>query len=241
MRNHLLALALVLGGCRACGPAPSIGDLSPMPVLEHQLTFANDTDSPTTVYVSFGSDSKVNAASWGLCGVPADAGALLNCSFPLSAKTSLPMPLRGQYLNATIAFGAPVGCGSTKAELNLNNPSWYDVVDVSLVDGYSNRIRLDVAPPALDGGVSSDAGVSIIPNGATGNESVPYVFPLACDICSGRQNPPCGQPVDAAAYAGASDGGVGCHAGTQYAPVPPCQYQGLVKGGGSVVRVALEK
>lgn len=240
MRNRFLALALVLGGCRGCGPSPSVLDASALDAsaaLEHQLTIANDTDSPTTVYVSFGSDSKVNAASWGVCGVPADAGVLLNCSFPLSAKTSLPMPLRGQYLNATIAFGAPVGCGSTKAELNLNNPSWYDVVDVSLVDGYSNRIRLDVAPPALDGGVSSDAGVSIVPNGATGNESVPYVFPLACDICSGRQNPPCGQPLDA----GAPDAGTGCHAGTQYAPVPPCQYQGSVKGGGSVVRVALKK
>jgi len=62
---------------------------------------------------------------------------------------------------------------------------------------------------------------------ATGNENAIGVYPLACDICSASQNPPCGQ----------SPGGPGCHAGTQYAPVPVCQAQGTVKQGGGSTTV----
>lgn len=212
---------LVLSACgKSCTPSPP----------PHQFTVANDTNAATTVYVAFGANSTVNAGAWDVCGAAADGGVAdagiadagvatggLNCSFPLGPKASVGLPLGRQYLNATLAFGAPVGCGSTKAEININNPSWYDVVDVSLVDGYSNKIKLDVD------------STSIVPNGASGNENVFGVFPLGCDICVARQNPPCGQ----------TPGYSGCKIGTQYDPKPPCQYQGKQMGGGSKVRVAL--
>lgn len=205
MKRALIAIALALTGCRACAP------------VDRQFTIANDTNASVAVFVAFGANSVVNAASWSVCGVPADAGALLNCSFPLTPKTALSLPLAKQYLNATVSFNAPVGCGTTKAEININNPAWYDVVDVSLVDGFSNRIKLEID------------GTSITPTGPSGNAEVLGVFPLGCDICTARQNPPCGQ----------SPGSTGCKAGTQYDPKPPCQYQGKTMGGGSTVRVGL--
>jgi hypothetical protein len=54
---------------------------------------------------------------------------------------------------------------------------------------------------------------------------------LGCDICTARDNPPCG----------IAKGKEGCKAGTQYKPDVPCQNQGKKMGGGSVVVVALEQ
>lgn len=213
--HAIFLTALVLSACgKSCTPS-----------LPHQFTVANDTDVATTVYVAFGANSTINAASWDVCGAAADGGVVdagvatggLNCSFPLGPKASIGLPLGRQYLNATVSFGAPVGCGTTKAEININNSAWYDVVDVSLVDGYSNKIKLEIDDTA------------IVPKGASGNENVFGVFPLGCDICIARQNPPCGQ----------TPGYAGCKVGTQYDPKPPCQYQGKQMGGGSKVRVAL--
>ena len=180
------------------------------------VTVGNDTGSDTTVYVAFGGGSAVLPTSpgWGFCA----ATSGLTCNFKLAAHATREMPLAGQFLNATLAFDAGVGCGSTKAELNVNNPAWYDVVDVSLVDGYSNRIA-----------VTSDATKIGPPLGEEGNSHVFGVFPYGCDVCVARKAPPCGIPT----------GEKGCKSGTQYKPDVPCQYQGPYMGGGSVVRVAL--
>jgi hypothetical protein len=122
------------------------------------------------------------------------------------------------YLNATLAFNGAVGCGTTKAELNVNNPKWYDVVDISLVDGFSNKIQI-----TFNGTVLGP------PNGKDGNEKVLGLYPFGCDICVAQQNPPCGIPA----------GGPGCKAGTQNNPTPPCQQQGATMGGGGSVKVEL--
>jgi hypothetical protein len=169
----------------------------------------NNTKTLTTAFVSFGSDSTIK--SWPACS-PVPSG----CSMPLAAGSSVGLPTNGQYLNATISFGAAPSCGNTKAEINLNNPAWSsDTADVSLVDGYDDKIQIDVR---------WDSGEMRLgpPLGETGNEQVFGLFPKGCDICVARQSPPCGQ-----SSCGSPDGGgaaCGCKDGTQYNPKIPCQY-----------------
>jgi hypothetical protein len=181
------------------------------------VTLTSTATAP--VYFSFGADSKIQAADWAsFCTVTAP----LNCNFTLTNTQALPNP-QGKYLNVTLAFGGAVGCNATKAELNVNNPAWYDTLDVSLVDGYSNKIEIDYTPP---GGTVTKLGP---PVGKDGNEKVLGVFPYGCDICTARQSPPCG----------IAPGGTGCKAGTQYKPDVPCQFQSPVKGGGGTVNIIL--
>ena len=214
MRPLALALSLLmLGCCTPPGPASNAGT---------SVIVSNRQTTTTVVYVAFGSDSKVGVKDWAFC-----KGSGLTCSFPLAAMTTQPLPMAGKYLNATFSFGGPVTCGVTKAELNVNNPAWYDTFDVSLVDGYSNKVGMVYTPPA-----SADAGAPVAlgpPVGATGNEKVLGVFPFGCDICVAKQSPPCNIPK----------GTDGCKAGTQNNPTPPCQVQGAVKGGGGALEVAL--
>lgn len=204
---------LVFASCRCPKPTPPTGGKSTVAVK-------NDTDSDTTVYVAFGANSVVLPASWSFCA----ASSNLTCNFKLSAHTSQDLPLSGQLLNATFAFGAGVGCGSTKAEMTVNNPAWYDVADVSLVDGYSNKVSISI------GGESGGTTLGP-PVGRDENEKVFGLFPYGCDICVARQAPPCGIPT----------GKAGCKGGTQYKPDVPCQYQGPTMGGGSKIVVSLLK
>jgi hypothetical protein len=212
MRLSFVTLALLLTAC----PKPTLPDAGPVPgaadaASAGSVTIANATDADEVVYFSFGADSTVLPAAWPFC----TASAPLNCSFKLKAHVGQVLPSSG-YLNVTMAFGGAVACGSTKAELNVNNPAWYDVVDVSLVDGYSNKVSI-----AIDGKVLGP------PVGKEGNEKVYGVFPLGCDICVARKSPPCGM----------KPGRDGCKAGTQYKPDVPCQHQGSKMGGGSTIVV----
>jgi len=208
-------LGMLLLGCQhATPPSPEAGRAT--------LTIANDTDSPTTVFVAFGGDSIVR--SFPGCAraehhiIPIVEANPPNCSFPLEAHGSHILPLAGRYLNATFSFGGPVTCDVTKAEVNLNNPRWYDILDVSLVDGFSQPVQ-----------ITAD-GVLLGPAKASGNEKTLGVYPMGCDICVARKMPPCGM----------SPGKDGCKSGTQYKPDVPCQWQGTRKGGGTKTRVALE-
>jgi len=174
------------------------------------LTFKNATAADTTVFVAFGSDSVVSVADWPFC-----KGSGLTCNFPLPANTEQLSNINNKYLNATISFIAPVTCNVTKAEFNINNPKWYDITDVSLVDGYNGIVEVKI---------DSHTSLTISPIGKTGNEKVFGVYPYGCDICTARQNPPCSIPK----------GSDGCKTGTQYKPDVPCQYQGTKMGGGLV-------
>lgn len=212
MRMILCVLAVFAFGCPPT-PDPTT------------VTIANHTKTDTTVYVAFGAASKITASSPGwpeFC-----EGSGLVCNFSLAGGTVRPLPSSKENLNATFSFGSS-GCGATKAEVNVNNPDWYDILDVSLVDGYSNRVQITATPPGDAGG--ADATLLGPPLGASGNENVYGLFPLGCDICVERQSPPCG----------IAPGKDGCKAGTQYDPKPPCQWQGPKKGGGSLaVEIAL--
>jgi hypothetical protein len=174
------------------------------------LTFKNATAADVTVFVAFGSDSVVSPADWPFC-----KGSGLNCNFPLPANTEQFSNINNKYLNATISFIAPVTCNVTKAEFNINNPKWYDITDVSLVDGYNGIVEVKI---------DTQTSLTISPVGKSGNEKAFGVYPYGCDICTARQNPPCSIPK----------GSDGCKGGTQYKPDVPCQYQGAKIGGGLV-------
>lgn len=219
----IVAFALLLGGCKpsnGCSPSPveDAPDAKGATPSKSTLVISNETDQSTVVYIAFGADSVVLPGAWSFCAET----AALSCNFSIAKHSVQTMPLEGGYLNATVSFGSPVGCNTTKAELNLNNPAWYDTSDVSLVDGYDDKIEIEV--------VEAD-GLRRLgpPAGASGNEAVYGLFPLGCDICVARQSPPCGM----------TPGKSGCKAGSQYAPDVPCQYQGEVKGGGGAYRVSL--
>jgi len=210
-----LLFILLIASCSKCDSpsspdapdAPDTADASSLAQATASITNATPVD--VTVYVAFGASSQMGpSAAW--C-----PGSGLNCSFPLAKNTSLLVPVQGQHLNASISFGAPVTCDATKAEVDLNNPVWYDTADVSLVDGYNGSVRIDI----VDQGASLSLGP---PNGKNGNEKVFGLFPYGCDICIARQSPPCGIPT----------GKNGCKEGTQFAPTIPCQYQGKTMGGG---------
>lgn len=208
MRRLLLSfLALSLAACDGISGSGT------------DLTVENQRSVSTTVHVSFGADSKVTAADWAFC-----EGSGLSCSFQLGEGASKTLPNAAHaYLNATFAFDAAVGCGVTKAEVNVNNPDWYDVLDVSLVDGYSNKVQITVTP------TGKDAVRLGPPAGATDNQKVYGLFPFGCDICVERQHPPCG----------ISPGKHGCKSGGQYDPAVPCQWQGPTKSGGGHVTISL--
>lgn len=216
----VLAIAIVACSKKTVPPAPApIPDAAPCGDRDVPSTVVvfNDAPDDTIVAITFGSNSMVTAASWNFC---SDASAP-SCVFPLKSRAMQSLPIGDQYLNATVAFGAPtVGCGTTKAELQVNNPIWHDVMDVSLVDGYSNGVVIDVT----DSGGKTKLGP---PLGRIGNENVFGLFPLGCDICVARDQPACGLPV----------GKSGCKGGTQYDPDVPCQYQGPARFGGSTIVV----
>jgi hypothetical protein len=195
-----------------------LGVLFPFASGSAALSISNQKTEQTTVYVSFGADSKITADDWSFCN-----GSGLNCNFDLagSGSKSLPNP-NGDYINATFSFGAAVGCGVTKAEVNINNPNWYDTLDVSLVDGYSDNVQIVVT----DVTGTTNLGP---PLGKAGNEKVYGLFPYGCDICVERQNPPCGT----------TKGKTGCKTGTQYDPDVPCQFQGQ-RSGSRTVEVQLQ-
>ena len=213
----LVLFAAFFGGCRGCGcvPEPDFDSAGGSKVFVENLSYA-----PTTVHVTFGASSVIK--SWTFC-APAD-GSQTACTFLLKDKKEL--PTKGAYLNATISFDAPMGCGVTKAEIDANNPKWYSTIDVSLVDGYSNRIAV-VVQPHVSGVDAAVLGPPV--DEVDGNEWVFGLFPYGCDICVERQNPPCG----------IAKGKEGCKEGTQYDPDVPCQYQGLVKGGGETITIQL--
>jgi hypothetical protein len=191
------------------------------------LHIANDTGKSTTVFVTFGADTVVGPGNWsGFC-TPNPSG----CQFSLGSHDVQAMPLGGLYLNATFTFNHTATCGATKAEVNINNPKWYDIADVSLVDGYSDKIQITALEPAADAGADGGPTSTVLgpPVGREGNERVFGVFPLGCDICVARQSPPCGM----------KPGKTGCKTGSQYNPDVPCQYQGSVMGGGSYLTVTL--
>lgn len=190
---------------------------------QRKLIVKNMQSTVVTASINFGADSKITAADLGsFCKSSAHK---LNCRFdvpPNGGSKEIPNPSY-KYVNFAVAFKSDVGCGSTKAEGTINNPSWYDVMDVSLVDGFNEKVSMRITPA---GGKTVVLGP---PVGKTGNEKVFGVFPLGCDVCAEKRNPPCG----------ISKGKDGCKGGTEYKPDVICQYQENATAG--TVEIVLEK
>lgn len=178
-------------------------------------TVVNKTGATAIVYVAFGADSAVKG--WDFCHIT----GRLQCKFPIGNGENQTLPTAGKYLNATLSVGGPVTCKKTKVELNVNNPKWFDIIDISLVDGFDQKVSIT----AKDSAGTHELAVK----SASGNEKAFGVYPLGCDICVARQSPPCGM----------SPGADGCKLGTQYKPDVPCQYQGTKMGGGTTATITL--
>ena len=200
--RHPTAASTALGAAEDAGQATTIN-------------IENRTHEGVKVFVAFGADSVVLPTSpgWSFC----TGSTKLNCSFELMKDSDQRLPLEGVYFNATLSFQAPVMCNTTKIELNVNNPKWFNTADISLVDGFSNAVAIEYA--------DSDASVTLGPvKSPSGNEKAFGVFPLGCDICVARQNPPCEM----------TPGKEGCKQGPdQYHPDVVCQYQGKTMSGAS--------
>jgi hypothetical protein len=186
------------------------------------LEIENKTDAGVEVYVAFGSRSIISpmAPGWEFCLTDASQ----TCSFLLGPDVTRVLPLAGMYFNATISFGGPVTCGTTKAEFDLNSVTWYNTMDLSLVDGFNAATGIEVREPVLPG--SGDGGMTEVTLGPVlkerGNERTFGVFPLACDICVARQGPPCGYKPGPSPE---------CKKGKQSDPDVVCQYQGTTMHG----------
>jgi len=196
----LVLLAAASAGIALPGPSPALAQDK-----NKTVRITNRQGAQTKVYISFAADSVLKPSDLPFCTVTGP----LNCEFTLAPNSSQDVPNpQARYLNMALAFNAPVTCGSTKAEVLVNNPSWYDVLDVSVVDGFNETIQMNVTPT---GRQTTQLGP---PVGQLGNQKVFGVFPYACTICAGIKNAPCG------------DAGAGqCKGGTETRPDVLCQYQ----------------
>lgn len=176
---------------------------------EKKVVLVNNQSSAAGVFINFSDISAINAGD--LAGFCDSTSPPLNCHLTLAANSSKELPNPGfKYVNMAVSFNSPVTCGATKAELTANNPAWFDVMDVSVVDGFNNKIQIDAI-------ASSGSKVTMgPPAGMTGNQLLFGVYPFKCDGCAVIKNPPnCpGMAVPAE-----------CHGGKEFMPIPPCQYQ----------------
>jgi len=169
------------------------------------VRISNQQGTAAEVYINFAADSVLKPTDLPFCRVTGQR----NCQFTLAARSSQDFPNpQAKYLNMALAFNAPVTCGSTKAEVLVNNPKWFDILDVSVVDGFNEKVQINLTPT---NGQMTQLGP---PVGKLGNQKIFGVFPYACTICAGIKNAPCG------------DAGKGeCKLGTESNPDVPCQYQ----------------
>ncbi len=178
---------------------------------QKKIVVKNNTTASAKVFINFGADSGITKSKMG--SICTRGASNLNCGFDLAAGKDVTIPNDGYLpVNMTIAFNKDIGCGSTKAELNVNKTgSAGDAANVSLVDGFNEKIKMVFertgAAPVVMGP----------PCGIAGNEKVFGVYPYGCDGCAVRKAPQsaCG-PYPA--------GNQGCHAGSEYNPQIPCQY-----------------
>lgn len=171
----------------------------------------NMQDKNAEVNINFSNISEINKNSLGSLCDKRGTGSNLNCGFDLGPKEQkeITNPLF-KMISLSLAFNKPINCGATKAELTVNAKT-DDVFDVSVVDGFNEKIAMIFA---TNTGNQIKLGP---PNGLTGNENVYGVFPYGCDICAGRLTPPkaCGPfpPKN-----------IGCKSGTENNPNVICQY-----------------
>ena len=108
-----------------------------------QVRITNKQSAPARVCINFAADSVLRPTDLPFCEVTGP----LNCQFTLAANSSQDVPNpQAKHLNMAFSFNAPVTCGSTKAEVLVNNPKWFDILDVSVVDGFNEKIQMNLTP-----------------------------------------------------------------------------------------------
>lgn len=115
------------------------------------------------------------------------------CTLELAAGATLAFPdIPNTCISGNVTFGGYASCpggdfsdGTTTAEFTLNPKSGADeVIDVSLVNGYSGNTTMSVAG---GGGWSYGSGTpisEIVPKALGGNVGNPGVFPKNCTDCT---------------------------------------------------------
>jgi len=206
-----LFVFIALGNLGGCHDNNGGGDGDGVPPPEDgdgttTVNIMNNQDESAEVFITFQNISCVTPDTWSSFCNETDS---INCNFTLDANSSQNLPLTDTTCNAlfAIAFNAPPSqfCDKTQVEFNIysNGMDPMDTYDISLVNGFNEPVSITDGTEA--GPVDCE----------TGNQNVPGVFPLGCDGCAVRLNPPCGfTPGD----------DTQCHGGTQFDPDPPCQF-----------------
>lgn len=193
------------------------------PIKQKQIIFKNMSGSKAEVNVNFDATGEINTNNMdGICTMRKTASQY-NCGFDLDAsgpKSQVSFPNSFRPISMAVAFNKYVGCGSTKAEITVNWKKGPDSMDVSLVDGFNEKIQIIWEPKT--GGQKVTMGP---PCGKDGNERVYGVFPYGCDHCTFRGTP----QKDCGPY---PPGNTGCKkdkdgkqdAASEYKADPICQY-----------------
>lgn len=180
---------------------------------QKKVIIKNMQDKTAEVNINFSDISGINKRDLGKLCDKRGTTSNLNCGFDLGPHQSVEIPNPNfKMLSMALAFNKLVTCGATKAELTVNVQG-DDVFDVSVVDGFNEKIVMTFDPDRA-GSKQVKLGP---PCGLAGNERVYGVFPYGCDICAGRLTPPkaCGPYPP---------GNSGCKSGTENKPGVICQY-----------------
>jgi hypothetical protein len=209
----LFAIVATIGLANSSVWAQALNAIDQAQAPKHKhVILVNNTSGAVTVYISFGADSAIKSNTLpGFC-VDDDPKLHLKCHLSLSpGALEIPNP-SFLYLNIAVTFNGEVGCGTTKAELTANHPSWYDNMDVSEVDGFSNKVELNA--------ISVNIGTQKLgpARGLTGNKQLLGVYPYKCTICTDLGSP---EPCPKLPPGNKQE----CKLGTENNPQPPCHYQ----------------
>jgi len=192
----------------------NVGGSSQFTGESSKLYVQNEKSEPVKVYMTFGGDSCITQDNIKINGEAGKCEPTLynECVFTLAKGEKKEIQLELCRANLTFRFNSPEGCGVTKAEANMNVPNGDDFWNISLVDGWNENVRMDI--------VTSDIGTKTMgPTlGKTGNQQAFGVYPYGCDVCTARQNPPCGIEM------GDSECKTPNGVKNQYSPDVPCQW-----------------
>ncbi len=179
-----------------------------------KLYVQNEKSVPVKVFVTFGGDSCITQANMKISGGVTKCEPSVNnsCVFTLANGERQEIQLELCRADLTFRFNSAEGCGTTKAEVNMNVPNWDDTWNISLVDGWNENVRIDI--------VTSDIGTKTMgpTQGKTGNQRAFGVYPYGCDVCTARQKPPCGIEM------GDSECKTPNGVNNQYSADVPCQW-----------------
>jgi hypothetical protein len=146
----LLAIAVAMLFANDMVSAQPLTDVRQAMSDKHKrIILVNNQSSPAEVNINFGADSKINVNNLGgFC--DSASVAPLQCHLTLDGQQQKALPNPNfKYVNMAVAFNHAVACGATKAEVIANNHAWYDIMDVSVVDGFNNRSGSSRTPAPL--------------------------------------------------------------------------------------------